>query len=300
MDPSELVALIATLNPENTPGRLAVIVRMGAVKLREKLPALIEAVQQAGQVVAWVCDPMHGNTEEVNGYKTRRYDNIRAEVGGEGEKGRGCGPPLLAGAQAGPRCCPPCSCPALQRTLAWHPPAISPAPQVEAFFDVHDEVGSVPGGIHLEMTGERAAARAGEAAGVCAATAIRCSCRFRPHSSLPACHQFTPDSGSRAHAHPSGPLPRRRQRDRVHRRRRMRGRGRPEQPLPHALRPAAERGAGARDGLLRGLPPAAAARAHRQGEAGPGQAGAAVLSGAAAGRDALRPHAAGRQRASLA
>lgn len=46
MDPSELVALIATLNPENTPGRLAVIVRMGAQKLREKLPALIEAVQQ--------------------------------------------------------------------------------------------------------------------------------------------------------------------------------------------------------------------------------------------------------------
>lgn len=104
MDPSELVALIATLNPENTPGRLAVIVRMGAPKLREKLPALIEAVQQAGQVVAWVCDPMHGNTEEVSGYKTRRYDNIRAEV--------------------------------------------------EAFFDVHDECGSVPGGIHLEMTGD--------------------------------------------------------------------------------------------------------------------------------------------------
>ena len=81
MDPSELVALIATLNPENTPGRLAVIVRMGAAKLREKLPALIEAVSQAGQVVAWVCDPMHGNTEEVQGFKTRRYDNIRAEVG---------------------------------------------------------------------------------------------------------------------------------------------------------------------------------------------------------------------------
>lgn len=58
MDPSELVALIATLNPENTPGRLAVIVRMGAQKLREKLPALIEAVQQVRrgmqrQVVGW-------------------------------------------------------------------------------------------------------------------------------------------------------------------------------------------------------------------------------------------------------
>ena len=50
-------------------------------QLREKLPALVGAVQRAGQVVAWVCDPMHGNTECVAGYKTRRYDNIRAEVG---------------------------------------------------------------------------------------------------------------------------------------------------------------------------------------------------------------------------
>ena len=48
MDPSELVALIATLNPENTPGRLAVIVRMGAKKLRDNLPQLIEAVSQVG------------------------------------------------------------------------------------------------------------------------------------------------------------------------------------------------------------------------------------------------------------
>ncbi len=80
MDPSELVALIATLNPENTPGRLAVIVRMGADNLRAKFPALIQAVREAGQVVTWVCDPMHGNTESCNGYKTRRYDNIRAEV----------------------------------------------------------------------------------------------------------------------------------------------------------------------------------------------------------------------------
>lgn len=55
------------------------------------------------QVVTWVCDPVHGNTESVNGFKTRRYENIRAEV--------------------------------------------------EAFFDVHDQMGSVPGGVHLEMTG---------------------------------------------------------------------------------------------------------------------------------------------------
>ncbi len=49
----------------------------GAKKVREKLPGLIEAVRQAGQTVVWVSDPMHGNTETVNGYKTRRYDNIR-------------------------------------------------------------------------------------------------------------------------------------------------------------------------------------------------------------------------------
>jgi 3-deoxy-7-phosphoheptulonate synthase len=80
MDPAKLVSLIATFNPDNVPGRLAVVVRMGAAKLREKFPALIEAVEAAGQVVTWVCDPMHGNTESCNGYKTRRYENIRAEV----------------------------------------------------------------------------------------------------------------------------------------------------------------------------------------------------------------------------
>ena len=104
MEPSELVSLIATLNPENTPGRLAVIVRMGADNLRAHLPKLIESVQEAGQTVAWVCDPMHGNTETCNGYKTRRYENIKAEV--------------------------------------------------EAFFDVHEQMGSIPAGVHLEMTGD--------------------------------------------------------------------------------------------------------------------------------------------------
>ncbi len=62
------------------------------------------AVTTHPQVVTWVCDPMHGNTESVAGYKTRRYDNIRAEV--------------------------------------------------EAFFDVHEQLGTVPGGVHLEMTGD--------------------------------------------------------------------------------------------------------------------------------------------------
>jgi len=34
MDSSQLVSLIAALNPENTPGRLAVIIRMGAGKVK--------------------------------------------------------------------------------------------------------------------------------------------------------------------------------------------------------------------------------------------------------------------------
>ncbi|GMH42963.1 hypothetical protein BSKO_10885 [Bryopsis sp. KO-2023] len=104
MDPSELVSMISMLNPNNVPGRLAIVVRMGADNLREKLPALIEAVQNAGQVVTWICDPVHGNTETCNGFKTRRFDNIQAEI--------------------------------------------------EAFFDVHIAMGSVPGGIHVEMTGD--------------------------------------------------------------------------------------------------------------------------------------------------
>lgn len=72
MDPNDLVTMIHSFNPENTPGRLAVIVRMGQEKLRAKLPALVLAVERAGQTVTWICDPMHGNTESCGTYKTRR------------------------------------------------------------------------------------------------------------------------------------------------------------------------------------------------------------------------------------
>ncbi len=72
MDPNDLVTMIHSFNPENTPGRLAVIVRMGQEKLRAKLPALVQAVERAGQTVTWICDPMHGNTESCGTYKTRR------------------------------------------------------------------------------------------------------------------------------------------------------------------------------------------------------------------------------------
>ncbi|KAL8143492.1 hypothetical protein V2J09_016524 [Rumex salicifolius] len=105
MDPNELISLIEILNPKNKPGRMTVIVRMGAENLRVKLPNLIRAVRRAGQVVTWVCDPMHGNTIKAPcGLKTRSFDAILGEV--------------------------------------------------RAFFDVHDQEGSHPGGIHLEMTGQ--------------------------------------------------------------------------------------------------------------------------------------------------
>ncbi|KAK4485928.1 hypothetical protein RD792_008579 [Penstemon davidsonii] len=105
MDPKELVKLIEILNPNNKAGRITVIVRMGAENMRVKLPHLVREVRRAGQIVTWVCDPMHGNTIKAPcGLKTRAFDAILAEV--------------------------------------------------RAFFDVHEQEGSNPGGIHLEMTGQ--------------------------------------------------------------------------------------------------------------------------------------------------
>lgn len=103
--PEELIRIIDTMNPKNTPGRLSIIVRMGAEKLRKNLPGLIRAVQREGKSVLWIADPVHGNTYKTdNGFKTRDFSKIRDEL--------------------------------------------------RAFFDVHDEMGSHPGGVHLEMTGE--------------------------------------------------------------------------------------------------------------------------------------------------
>ncbi|XP_010676056.2 phospho-2-dehydro-3-deoxyheptonate aldolase 1, chloroplastic [Beta vulgaris subsp. vulgaris] len=105
MDPNELIKLIDIFNPENKPGRITIITRMGAENMRVKLPHLIRAVRRAGQIVTWVSDPMHGNTIKAPcGLKTRPFDAIRAEV--------------------------------------------------RAFFDVHEQEGSHPGGVHLEMTGQ--------------------------------------------------------------------------------------------------------------------------------------------------
>jgi len=73
--------LIATLNPNNEPGRLVLIHRMGVKDIEKRLPPLIQAVRATGSPVLWICDPMHGNTETASsGLKTRRFENIMAEL----------------------------------------------------------------------------------------------------------------------------------------------------------------------------------------------------------------------------
>jgi len=79
--PDQLLRLIDVLNPDNEPGRLTLIHRMGAAKIAQGLPPLLEVVRREGRRVLWVADPMHGNTESVaNGVKTRRFENIRSEL----------------------------------------------------------------------------------------------------------------------------------------------------------------------------------------------------------------------------
>jgi 3-deoxy-7-phosphoheptulonate synthase len=79
--PDELMALIDALSPGHEPGRLTLIVRMGAEKIGAALPPLIRMVEREGRSVVWSSDPMHGNTvKATNGYKTRRFDRILAEV----------------------------------------------------------------------------------------------------------------------------------------------------------------------------------------------------------------------------
>lgn len=81
MTPEILLPLIHKLNPHNEPGRLSLITRMGAGKLGDKLPVLIRKIQEEGQHVTWISDPMHGNTySSSSGYKTRNFDAILQEL----------------------------------------------------------------------------------------------------------------------------------------------------------------------------------------------------------------------------
>ena len=103
--PEDAVALAERLDPMREPGRLTFITRMGADRVRDVLPPIVEKVRAAGIEVAWVTDPMHGNTYGTeNGYKTRHLDQIMDEVRG--------------------------------------------------FFEVHRGLGTVPGGMHIELTGD--------------------------------------------------------------------------------------------------------------------------------------------------
>lgn len=81
IDEAWLLGLCRTLNPDNEAGRLVLIHRMGAGKIADHLPRLIETVKREGHRVLWLCDPMHGNTQTLsNGIKTRRFDDILSEV----------------------------------------------------------------------------------------------------------------------------------------------------------------------------------------------------------------------------
>ncbi|MEM8662908.1 MAG: 3-deoxy-7-phosphoheptulonate synthase class II [Pseudomonadota bacterium] len=80
LTPDGLIELCDLLNPANEPGRLTLICRFGADKVIDHLPGLIRAVQKEGRKVVWSCDPMHGNTISVSGYKTRPFDRILKEV----------------------------------------------------------------------------------------------------------------------------------------------------------------------------------------------------------------------------
>jgi 3-deoxy-7-phosphoheptulonate synthase len=79
--PDEALALIAVLNPDNEPGRLTFIHRLGASQVEKCLLPLAQAIQASGKEVLWCCDPMHGNMETTkDGVKTRRFENILREL----------------------------------------------------------------------------------------------------------------------------------------------------------------------------------------------------------------------------
>ncbi|WP_159620761.1 class II 3-deoxy-7-phosphoheptulonate synthase [Ruania rhizosphaerae] len=88
----DALSLIDRLNPDGEPGRLTFITRMGASKIRDVLPALVEGVTADGRPVTWVCDPMHGNgITSATGYKTRRFGDVIEEVRGFFEVHRALG-----------------------------------------------------------------------------------------------------------------------------------------------------------------------------------------------------------------
>ena len=83
LEPDALLRMLDTLNPARIPGRMTLITRYGYDKIEANLPRLVRAVTREGHPVVWSCDPMHGNVvKAANGYKTRPFDRILAEVRG--------------------------------------------------------------------------------------------------------------------------------------------------------------------------------------------------------------------------
>ncbi|MDR6854845.1 class II 3-deoxy-7-phosphoheptulonate synthase [Variovorax guangxiensis] len=79
----DVLHLLDVLDPDQEPGRVVLITRMGSDKVAERLPPLLQAVSRAGRTPVWCCDPMHGNTvSSSTGYKTRDFDRILGEVRG--------------------------------------------------------------------------------------------------------------------------------------------------------------------------------------------------------------------------
>ncbi len=83
LEPDALLAMLDTLNPGRVPGRMTLITRYGYDTIEAHLPKLVRAVTREGHPVVWSCDPMHGNVvKAANGYKTRPFERILAEVRG--------------------------------------------------------------------------------------------------------------------------------------------------------------------------------------------------------------------------
>ena len=113
----DVLTLLDRLDPDLEPGRLTLITRLGADRIRDLLPSIVEKVEASGHPVVWVCDPMHGNTREAaSGVKTRVFDDVLDEVRG--------------------------------------------------FFEVHRSLGTYPGGLHVELTGDDVTECVGGTAGV--------------------------------------------------------------------------------------------------------------------------------------
>jgi len=90
--PDDMERLIDKLDPDREPGRLTFIARMGAGKVRDALPPLLEAIKSFDATPLWVSDPMHGNGMTTpTGYKTRRFDDVVDEVKGFFESHRAAG-----------------------------------------------------------------------------------------------------------------------------------------------------------------------------------------------------------------